>query len=124
VRDVFDCPANPGNEVFANCLIPGTTFYVDYEINGFLAHLVGSSNRRQSRITDYSVAAYSYDYPYDPNADSDPDHLRQRAHVGGINVAYLDGHAAWLLDEEMGSILTPGDDGSEFYAKGHDLWAY
>jgi prepilin-type processing-associated H-X9-DG protein len=73
-------------------------------------------------ISDYSQAAYTYDYPYDPAADNDADPKRRRAHSDGINVGYLDGHAGWLPDEELGNIGGT-DDGSEFYTKGHPFWS-
>ncbi len=113
IKEVFTCPASDGHIGQANMRIPSLdNFFVDYEFNGFLtAYGTGASAaRRQSGITDYSVAAYVYDHPYKRDT---------AAHNGGANVAYLDGHVAFLKFEDMGAVETEGDDGSEFYLKGH-----
>ena len=122
VLEVFDCPANPGNqelgELGANCKMPNHDYYTDYEFNGYLSmpNLPGYGHRRQGLITDYSKAAYAYDTPYYSDDVS--------AHKGGANVAYLDGHAAWLARTDMGDIQTEGEDGSEFYLQGHTVWQF
>ena len=87
-------------------------FYSDYFINPYLcAYGSGDeSARRQNGITDHSLAAYAYDRPYAQG---------QSPHRGGANVAYLDGHAAFLPFADMGAVGVSGDDGSEFYCKGH-----
>ncbi len=78
-------------------------------MNGYLCSTDG--NRVPiTAVTTWSQAAYAYDFPYYPGAPG-------KAHKGGINVAYLDGHAAWLRDEDMG----PLDEATKetFYRKGH-----
>lgn len=109
VEDVFDCPANPGNQDYENCLMASGR-YTDYEINGLLCTYGTELSRSQNMINDYSVAAYAYDYPYNPSDN--------QSHEGGVNCAYLDGHAAWLRNEDMHL-----EGGTEcFYNKGHDFW--
>lgn len=123
VEEVFDCPANPGNgtapfliaEEKNQCLMASGR-YTDYEVNGFLCEVPDYEWRRQSMINDYSLAAFAYDYPYRPTYGDD------RAHHGGINCAYLDGHAGWISDEQMGALPPATTDESTFYNKGHDLW--
>ncbi len=115
VVDVFDCPANPGNEYLPDaragkCQLPAPndSRYTDYEMNGYLSSLAGTV-RSQSLITDFSQAAYTYDLPY---AASDG---KLRAHKGGANVGYLDGHAAFLLDANYGSGT------NVFFLRGHQV---
>ena len=113
VVDVFICPANPGTKSLSGgrgpkCLMPTSGKYTCYELNGFLCSL--GSPRSQSLITDFSLAAYGYDYPYDP-ADG-----KARAHSTGVNAGYLDGHAAFLLDANMGLGTT-----NLFYLRGHQV---
>ena len=109
VEDVFDCPANPGNQDYPDCKMASGRF-TDYEINGLLCTYGKVLWRQQNMINDYSLAAYAYDYRYTP-ADN-------RSHEGGVNCAYLDGHAAWLKNEDMHL-----EGGPEcFYNKGHDFW--
>lgn len=117
--EVFDCPANPGINRESRMEItnaPGR--YTEYEFNGYLcthgAANAASRMRKQSGIIDHSQVAYAYDYPYNPRDE--------RAHVGGINVAYLDGHAAWLPDNEMGPLPPSATDERTFYNKGHVFW--
>lgn len=125
--EIFDCPANPGIDREHNWEItnaPG--FYTEYEFNGFLC-CYGTDNRtrwrRQNGIFDYSQAAYAYDHPYLPYATGGYNPDRDRPHRGGINVAYLDGHAAWLPDADMGP-LAPSQQTTEktFYNRGHSFW--
>ena len=130
VEDVFDCPANPGINTAAwadapkkkQCLMASGR-YTDYEINAFLCSAKWTEYRRQGMITDYSLAAYAYDFPYQPNPDGstgyEPD--KDRAHRGGVNCAYLDGHAAWLADKDMG-LLGSHPLSEYFFHKGHDMW--
>lgn len=125
--EVFDCPANPGLINNARTLITNATrvAYTEYELNGFICTFGLPTNprefyRTQAQIFDYSQVAYAYDYPYStiPGAGYDPG--KDRAHANGINVAYLDGHSAWLPDEQFGPLGT--SDATTFYNKGHHLW--
>ena len=115
--DVFDCPANLG--ILGNASQVALPHYAgkvtDYEMNGFLCSKSGAGafTRRQNGITDYSKAAYAYDVPY--VKDSSP-------HEGGVNVAYLDGHAAWLRYEDMGTLPDQAGDNGTFVDWGHTFW--
>ena len=94
IIEVFDCPANDGILQDSTTEFPSHAGqYTEYAINSNLCSTSGN-NRRQNAITDYSIAAYAYDVPY---LSTEP----RRAHEGGINCAYLDGHAAWLEDADM-----------------------
>lgn len=129
VEEVFDCPANPGintaswasPEEKMQCLMASGR-YTDYELNGFLCSSSNNMWRRQSMITDYSLAAFAYDYPYNPNKSSSYDPDKDRAHRGGVNCAYLDGHATWLADKDMGLVGWAFPDADKFFHKGHDFW--
>ncbi len=104
--EVFDCPSNKGLRKDAQTLIPGATnVYTEYELNGYLASVTGL-RRPVSGITSPPEAAYAYDFPW---FDAD------RAHGEGINVGYLDGHAAWLPASGFGSGT------SAFYRLGHEF---
>lgn len=109
---VFDCPSNKGLVRQAGLTeIPGYPGqYTDYECNGYLADCDPAQNARQTGITSHSLAAYVYDYPYAP---ADP---RGRPHATGVNVAYLDGHAAGLRDEDL---RLDGPEWEKFYGRGH-----
>jgi prepilin-type N-terminal cleavage/methylation domain-containing protein/prepilin-type processing-associated H-X9-DG protein len=103
---VFDCPANPGNQKYANCRFPESmTNFTDYAFNPLVASC-GNQKRKQSGVIEASQVAYVYDFPYDARES------RPRAHKGGINVGYLDGHGLWLSDDKM---FTP----SNFLYRGH-----
>lgn len=114
----LDCPANPGERKpkgpFGTQLTNNPNVYTDYEFNGFLSRCEAepvSQERRQSMITAPAQCALAYDFPYLPTAENRP-------HEGGINVAYLDGHAAWLPDDQQGDVVWPfGEDA--FFLKGH-----
>jgi prepilin-type N-terminal cleavage/methylation domain-containing protein/prepilin-type processing-associated H-X9-DG protein len=115
VVEVFDCPSNPGNQdQGANCLMTTYGWYTEYEMNGYLCSQ-GNNRRRQSLITDYSQAAYAYDVPYNPATYS----ARRLPHKGGINAAYLDGHAAWLASSSFGDLA--GIETNKFFARGHQV---
>lgn len=128
ITDIFDCPGNVvGNSAYANCLMTNN-IYTDYEINGYLCTCPSHDDRRQNMLNDYSQCAYAYDYPYDWR-DSGRAHGGTFAADGtswrsrrrdGVNCAYLDGHAAWLPDAEMGE-LEAADPGNprKFYLRGH-----
>ncbi len=106
MTEVFDCPSNPGIAQDGDTALPNNPGkYTDYEINRLLCSLPGQV-RRQNGITDFSLAAFAYDYPFEPGYDELP-------HKGGINVSYLDGHASWLRAEDYGT------DTNLFYRKGH-----
>ena len=117
VIEVFDCPASEGLVSDANFLMtnrPG--FYSEYELNGYLCTfgLAPADQRRASGIVDPSRCAYAYDFPYNPAAP-------KRAHEGGVNIGYLDGHASFVLDVDLGTIGT--EDSTTFYVKGHKFSA-
>ncbi len=128
-KEVFDCPSNKGLIQDDQTKLPSHAgFYTDYELNGYLCSYQGK-NRKQNGITDYSKAAYAYDFPY--SWDVERAHGKkyamnyasaQNRQYDGINCAYLDGHAAFLADGAMGD-LTQGDVGSAntniFFRWGH-----
>lgn len=92
--EVFNCPANDG--IDRNALLQFPSYpgrFTEYEINEYLASTPGNQ-RRQSLVEDYSITAYAFDVPYLPSAP-------RRAHPGGINVAYLDGHGSWVVDDQI-----------------------
>ena len=110
VIEIFDCPANK-SVTDSNYLFPSRPgLYTEYELNTYLcSYQAVNLIRRSNGIVDLSQCAYAYDFPKDP--------IPTRAHDGGINVGYLDGHAAFLTDADMGS-LSP-EDSTSFYVKGH-----
>lgn len=116
--DAFDCPSNPGQKLpagpFGTELAGYPGMYTDYEFNGFLSRCDAepvSQERRQPAITAPQHCALAYDFPYQRSAAGRP-------HMDGINVAYLDGHAAWLPDDKQGDVDWPfGEDA--FFLKGH-----
>jgi prepilin-type processing-associated H-X9-DG protein/prepilin-type N-terminal cleavage/methylation domain-containing protein len=112
VKEVFHCPSSEGNtEEIMRLTSISPPFYSDYEINGYLCRYGSGARelaRRQNGITDHSLAAYAYDRPYEPATSP---------HRGGANVAYMDGHAAFLPFEDMGDLQ--GAELQKFYAKGH-----
>jgi len=123
--EIFDCPSNPGtlqpNTDMGSVPADVPSFpgkYTDYELNGYLCDYPGQSRRVQARIQSYSTAAYAYDFPY--AAHQVPGlGLRKRPHEGGVNCAYLDGHASWLKDEDMGP-LNP-DAYNTWWRLGHTI---
>jgi prepilin-type N-terminal cleavage/methylation domain-containing protein/prepilin-type processing-associated H-X9-DG protein len=130
IEAVFDCPANPGNRDYPQCRMT-SGFYVDYEMNGFVCQTPNTECRRQGMISDFSKVAYAYDYPYEWYANyrahgvyklpSGESGASQRQN-DGVNCAYLDGHAAWLPDAEMGQIWLASNDGvDKFFLRGHNL---
>ena len=113
VKEVFDCPANPGNQNLENFKFPSQQYWTDYEFNSYLCSYGPSApynDKRQNRIVDASVVAYAYDHPYDPT---------NSPHIGGFNIAYLDGHAAWLRNSDMTQTNRDGRTQYEFCLKGH-----
>jgi prepilin-type processing-associated H-X9-DG protein/prepilin-type N-terminal cleavage/methylation domain-containing protein len=126
IKEVFDCPSNLGGGD-PNYVMPKYNFTVDYQFNSYLCAYGTNTmtmNKRQSGITDYSMAAYAYDVPYDlPLPPQRPQSL-STPHGDGINVAYLDGHAAWLPCAEHGinySVHPTVETTNAFYRKGH-IW--
>ena len=79
---VFDCPANRLSHK-ADALITDTKDYTEYAFNTNCFG-VGKQTRRQSMVTDYSQAAFAFD------------NAIEGVHDRGLNVGYLDGHAAFL----------------------------
>jgi len=116
--EIFDCPANDGlaRAAGAGDQVRFPSFSerdTDYELNGYLCSF-GNTIRDQNGLTDYSLAAYAYDFPYAPGVP--------RPHEGGVNCAYLDGHAAWLADANMGTIPNEtATDRTSFFLRGHDF---
>jgi prepilin-type N-terminal cleavage/methylation domain-containing protein/prepilin-type processing-associated H-X9-DG protein len=101
---VFDCPSNKGLERNPTMALPNYAgSYTEYAMNPYLCSTAGEL-RRQSGISDFSLAVYAYDSPYLTTA--------ARAHSDGVNAAFLDGHATFLPDV----ILT-----STFLTSGH-MW--
>ena len=118
--DIFQCPSKPSEEKpsgpFGTELADHPGVFTGYEFNGYLSRCdmeTESQKRRQPMISSYAQCALAYDYPYLPTAPSRP-------HKGGINVAYLDGHASWLLDDQLGQNVTswPFSDDA-FFLRGH-----
>jgi prepilin-type processing-associated H-X9-DG protein/prepilin-type N-terminal cleavage/methylation domain-containing protein len=115
---VFRCPAQktylPGviPLATADMFIPGTSNeWTSYEFNGFFAYPSNSYVRAATGrdISDPSLCAYAYDYPYNTNSVYTP-------HAGGANVLYTDWHVAWLSAEEYG-LEKPYNQ--QFFGKGH-----
>lgn len=115
--EVFDCPAN--TDPIQDATTEISTFsgkYTEYEMNGYICSY-GAANKCESRrsmnlITDASKVAYTYDFPYTPGAN-------RRPHKNGVNVGYLDGHASWLPDSDMGPLGQSVDTTNTFYRRGH-----
>lgn len=130
IAEVFDCPGNAGNQAYANCKMAGGS-YTEYELNGYLCNCTDHTGRRQNQINDYSLSAYAYDYPYNWR-DADRAHGRtfaddsgaENRQRDGVNCAYLDGHAAWLPDAQMGTINNSDNNAEplKFYLRGHVTW--
>ena len=109
--EVFDCPSNKGIDESAQAAITGKAGkFTEYAMNAYITALPGLK-RQQNGISDHSQAAYAFDFPFNPTAP-------QRAHEGGINVGYLDGHGAFLNDAELALNTT-----NDFTRKGHVFWA-
>lgn len=140
MKEVFDCPANPGNQAYWWCKFPSYDYYTDYEMNGYICSAPGLMFRRQSFIRDASRVAFAYDYPYAWDVPYRAHGIGNRpfndpAYTGryndGVNCAFLDGHATWLPDAELGELWTAGDavmrswpddnPRKHFYLRGHDM---
>lgn len=132
VKEVFHCPSNPGNRQ-PGCKFPNEDYYTDYELNGYLCSAPGIyARRRQSMVTDASVTAFAYDYPYGwwrtgPNDYRAHGLLYPTSDTGyktrdneGINCAYLDGHVGWISDSRMGEVQDPAlAQTNKFFLYGH-----
>jgi prepilin-type N-terminal cleavage/methylation domain-containing protein/prepilin-type processing-associated H-X9-DG protein len=116
--EIFDCPSNEGRDLVGSVNMPGRDGAKnEYVLNPYLAacgddRYSGGNAwypgvRSPNGITDYSLAAYAWDNPYTKDRD--------RAHRDGVNCGYLDGHAAYLKDADMGNLGTT----NAFYAQGH-----
>ena len=95
----FDCPSNPGTSdfnTFTEIIGTDPKAYTEYELNSNLLACDSHKNRKQTAIISPSSAIFAYDYPWDPD-QSLPGHARI-PHEGGINCAFMDGHAAWLSE--------------------------
>lgn len=110
--DVFICLAqrndlrviNPGIPFPSN---PGR--WPTYEYNSFFAYSPPEVRTLTTRhVTDPSICAYVYDYPYYRSGSFD-----FRPHSGGMNVLYLDWHVSFLREEDYGSGT------NVFYLRGH-----
>lgn len=129
VKEVFHCPSNPGwrgtRGNYTMLTNNGVAYDTDYEFNSYLCSYGVQSftvNKKQNRITDYSVAAYAYDVPYAPAASVRPAN-ESSPHSDGINIGYLDGHAGWLACKDHGmnySARYPAEltDPKPFYRRG------
>ncbi|MCS6770637.1 MAG: type II secretion system GspH family protein [Kiritimatiellae bacterium] len=105
---ILDCPSNKNPIRDWKTEIPGrTNVYTEYEFNGFLCSLSGLQ-RPISGITDPSSCAFAYDFPHWD---------LKYSHREGMNVAYMDGHAAWLPASEFGL----GSGQTPFYRRGHSF---
>jgi len=113
--DVFNCPSQHDAAEYGDAFqFPtNTEHYTDYEINGYLMQGVGTAIIRSMRmVTDTAKAAFVYDIRYWDET--------QRAHRGGVNVGYLDGHGSWLPEELMGDDSVSAN--CMFYNFGHDVY--
>jgi len=107
--DIFRCPAQRADlrNVRPLAAFPSNTdHWVSYEYNGYVKDL--SLTRRD--ITNTTICAYMYDYPFDPESAFYPEYS---AHIDGVNVLYVDWHVAWLPNEDM------KPDGNWFMTRGH-----
>lgn len=121
--DVFRCPAQKNNLVSISAYgtrlsIPGYSnamAFVTYEFNYFFSYPSNSYVRTATArdISDASICAYTYDFPYSNISDTDAPYL---PHIGGINILYTDWHVAWLPDTEYGLSLPYAQ---QFFGKGH-----
>lgn len=112
--DIFRCPAQrkdlrSRNSGLAFPSDPGK--WTSYEFNSFFAYPSNSYVRTATRrdVTDASICAYVYDYPYYVWGDGTDD----RPHKAGMNVLYLDWHVSWLPADQYEA------GGVWFYNRGH-----
>ena len=100
--DVFDCPANRGIDkrddtrignkpVPDDCVVPASDFYTDYEFSVYM-NSVDNPGAGQNGIEDPNMVAYVWDNPWNKGG--------ARAHEGGSNIGFLDGHSRFVSDSE------------------------
>ena len=112
--DVYLCPGNVGgmknldkdvrDDLYDDFSGNGSVV-MDYELNGY-SH---GQTLLDLTTTDLTVPAYLFDHPYAPSSGDRP-------HGGGANCLYVDGHVAWLPDEDMN--LDAAQDKDKFYGQG------
>jgi prepilin-type processing-associated H-X9-DG protein/prepilin-type N-terminal cleavage/methylation domain-containing protein len=120
---VFRCPAQkndlPSIPMYgAGLYISGqnnSNAWVSYEFNKFFIYGTNSYLRTLTPrdITDATICAYAYDYPFDPTKPNDVPYF---PHRGGMNVLYCDWHVSWLAIEDYG-MEKPYSE--QFFGKGH-----
>jgi prepilin-type processing-associated H-X9-DG protein/prepilin-type N-terminal cleavage/methylation domain-containing protein len=118
--EVFRCPAQKNNlstmpAYGSRLLITGvsnSSAWVSYEFNYFFTTNIFDSIRTLTKrdVTDATICAYAYDFPYDPTVSADVPYI---PHQDGMNVLYCDWHVSWLARADY----RPG--GNWFYSKGH-----
>ena len=108
--EVFLCPCNNGKETIKSMQFPSfKPRYCLYEFNAKLGNSVGVTPQRTTfGVTDPSKAAYTYDRPYWSSVN--------RPHNAGANVAFMDGHMAFLDDTQL---ALDGPEEKIFYNLGH-----
>ncbi len=131
IKEVFDCPANPGfvdARYVMGTNANGIVNYTEYQFNSYLCSygsLAVTINKRQNGITDFSVAAYAYDYPYKLYVAGVRSREQSSPHGDGMNVAYLDGHAGWLPCKDHGlnySAEPPTEIGNTAFFRRGSIW--
>lgn len=113
---VFRCPAQRTPQADlggARLSFPSdTSKYTTYEFNGFFTYpgtYVRTTTKRD--VTNASICAYAYDFPYYTFPAGD-----YRPHRKGMNVLYLDWHVGWLDESDYG---LSGPECGKFYNLGH-----
>ena len=87
LTSIFDCPANQLPPKGDQLIVGTTSDYTEYSFNTNCFG-VGQVKRRQSLVTDFSQAAFAFD------------NAIEGVHDRGLNVGYLDGHAAFIQTNE------------------------
>ena len=107
--------------LWKSIVIPGQSnsdVWVSYEFNSFFAHPTNGSityirTLTSRHVTDASICAYAYDFPFDPTK---PDDVPYFPHRRGINVLYCDWHVSWLAAELSTEWTSLTEE--QFYGKG------
>lgn len=121
---VFNCPDNKGignnnsdTEILPadlpqECSTLSGPVNTEYEFSQYVNRCDpgGGGGRRQNGIEDPNRVAYVWDYPWSPGGP--------RAHEGGINCGFLDGHAESLFDGDVWS----DEGGTEYKMLVGDEW--